>query len=62
MKIYNRWGELIFTSKNHEDRWDGKYKGVLVKPDSFAWVITYVPFYYPEEGLKRKEGAVTVVW
>ena len=62
LKIYNRWGELIFTSKNHEDRWDGKYKGVLVKPDSFAWVITYVPFYYPEEGLKRKEGAVTVVW
>ena len=62
LKIYNRWGELIFTSKNYEDRWDGKYKGILVKPDSFAWVITYVPFYYPEEGLKRKEGAVTVAW
>ena len=62
LKIYNRWGELIFTSKNAEDRWDGKYKGILVKPDSFAWVITYVPFYYPDEGLKRKEGAVTVAW
>jgi gliding motility-associated-like protein len=62
LKIFNRWGELIFTSKSPEDRWDGKYKGILVKPDSFAWVITYVPRYYPDEGLKRKEGAVTVAW
>jgi gliding motility-associated-like protein len=62
LKIFNRWGELIFTSRNPEDRWDGKYKGILVKPDSFAWVITYIPEYFPEQGLKRKEGAVVVVW
>ena len=62
LMIYNRWGELIFTAKNPNDRWDGKYKGVPVKPDSFAWVITYVPEYFPERGLLRKEGAVTVAW
>ncbi|MCU0471119.1 MAG: gliding motility-associated C-terminal domain-containing protein, partial [Arcicella sp.] len=62
LKIYNRWGELVFTSKNPEDRWDGRYKGVLVKPDSFAWVITYIPEYFPQDGTKRKEGAVTVAW
>lgn len=62
LKIYNRWGELIFTSKTPEDRWDGKYKGVLVKPDSFTWIITYTPEYFPEQGLQRKEGAVTVAW
>jgi gliding motility-associated-like protein len=62
LKIFNRWGELIFTSRSPEDRWDGKYKGILVKPDSFAWVITYIPEYFPEQGLKRKEGAVVVVW
>jgi gliding motility-associated-like protein len=62
LKIFNRWGELIFTSKNPEDRWDGKYKGILVKPDSFAWVITYVPEYFPDQGIQRKQGAVTVAW
>jgi gliding motility-associated-like protein len=62
LKIYNRWGELVFTAKNPDDRWDGRYKGVPVKPDSFAWVITYVPEFFPEEGLQRKEGAVTVAW
>jgi gliding motility-associated-like protein len=62
LKIYNRWGELIFTAKTPEDRWDGKYKGIPVKPDSFAWIITYVPEYFPERGLQSKEGAVTVAW
>ncbi|MEA5459592.1 gliding motility-associated C-terminal domain-containing protein [Arcicella sp. LKC2W] len=62
LKIFNRWGELIFTSKHPEDRWDGKYKGTLVKPDSFAWVITYVPEYFPEQGIQSKQGAVTVAW
>ena len=62
LKIYNRWGELIFTAKDPKDRWDGKYKGVAVKPDSFAWVITYVPEYFQNRGLQRKEGAVTVAW
>ena len=62
LMIYNRWGELIFTAKNPEDRWDGKYKGIPVKPDSFAWVITYVPEYFPERGMLRKQGAVTVAW
>jgi gliding motility-associated-like protein len=27
MKIFNRWGELIFTSNDQEKGWDGKYKG-----------------------------------
>ena len=62
LMIYNRWGELIFTAKTPEDRWDGKYKGVPVKPDSFAWVITYVPEYFPERGTVKKQGAVTVAW
>jgi gliding motility-associated-like protein len=62
LKIYNRWGELVFTAKNPDDRWDGRYKGVPVKPDSFAWVITYVPEFFPDQGLQRKEGAVTVAW
>jgi gliding motility-associated-like protein len=62
LAIYNRWGELIFTSKNPSDRWDGKYKGELVKPDSFAWQITYTAQYFPERGKITKEGAVTVAW
>lgn len=62
LKIYNRWGELLFTSKLPEDRWDGKYKGVLQKPDSFVWEITYTAEYFPERGKLKKQGAVTIAW
>lgn len=62
LKIYNRWGELVFVSTDKEVFWDGKYKGVLVKPDSFAWEITYKSEYFPERGTLKKQGAVTVAW
>jgi gliding motility-associated-like protein len=62
LKIYNRWGELVFVSTDKEVHWDGKYKGVLVKPDSFAWEITYKAEYFPDRGTLKKQGAVTVAW
>ncbi|MFN9501317.1 MAG: gliding motility-associated C-terminal domain-containing protein [Chryseotalea sp.] len=27
MKIFNRWGELLFTASNIDDEWDGTFKG-----------------------------------
>lgn len=65
LKIYNRWGELVFVSYDWEDEWDGKFKGVLAPPNSYAWEITYRP-EYPEPNvgtpLQVKRGAVTVAW
>jgi len=26
MQIFNRWGEIIFTSKDQKNGWDGKHK------------------------------------
>ncbi|SFQ11574.1 gliding motility-associated C-terminal domain-containing protein [Pseudarcicella hirudinis] len=62
LKIFNRWGEIMFTSTRPDDRWDGRYKGEVVKPDSFAWIINYKSEYYPERGVLTKRGAVTVAW
>lgn len=63
LKIYNRWGEMVFLSNDWDDRWDGKYKGVLSPPNSYVWEITYRP-EYPDAGseIKVKRGAVTVAW
>ena len=35
--IYNRWGELIFTTKNLSEGWDGNIKGEPAKPDVYVW-------------------------
>lgn len=35
--IYNRWGELIFTTKDLNDGWDGNINGDMAKPDVYVW-------------------------
>ncbi len=39
LNIYNRWGELIFVSKDINIGWDGYYKGKLCKQDVYVWKV-----------------------
>lgn len=36
--IYDRWGELVFTSNNVTDRWDGTYNGQPCPVGVYVWV------------------------
>ncbi len=40
MKIYNRWGELLFESKDITKCWDGTYKGQICQMDAYVFQIT----------------------
>ena len=37
--IFSRWGERVFTSNNVYKCWDGRYKGNLMEPGGFVYVI-----------------------
>jgi gliding motility-associated-like protein len=39
MKIYDRWGELLYDISNAERGWDGTYKGKPVKAGTYIWKI-----------------------
>lgn len=39
LNIFNRWGELIFISKDTNIGWDGYYKGELSKQDVYVWRV-----------------------
>jgi gliding motility-associated-like protein len=41
MRIYNRWGKLIFISNNPELGWDGTYNGTPCQIGVFALLIEY---------------------
>ena len=41
MKIFNRWGELIFKSNDINSGWDGTYRGKEAKEDVYVWEINY---------------------
>ncbi|MBX7095651.1 MAG: gliding motility-associated C-terminal domain-containing protein [Flavobacteriales bacterium] len=37
--IYDRWGELVFTSNSLNAGWDGTFKGQKVKNDVYVWKV-----------------------
>lgn len=37
LTIYNRWGELIFETKEPNIGWDGYYRDILCKQDVYVW-------------------------
>jgi gliding motility-associated-like protein len=41
LEIYNRWGELLFETRNPDEAWDGTYKGEYVQQDVYACFIHY---------------------
>ncbi|MBK7406767.1 MAG: gliding motility-associated C-terminal domain-containing protein [Saprospirales bacterium] len=38
MKVFDRWGELIFETQDLEDGWDGTYRGKTARPDMYMWI------------------------
>jgi gliding motility-associated-like protein len=40
-KVFNRWGEMVFQSRNWQDRWDGKIKGITQAAGVYVWFLSY---------------------
>ena len=61
--VYNRWGEVVFSTRDKTEFWDGKINGILAPPNSYAWIMSYRP-EYPDNSnsIKVAKGAVTVSW
>jgi gliding motility-associated-like protein len=60
MKVYNRWGEIIFESNDIFEGWDGTYgnNGKIVENGTYIWLVTFKTF----NGIEyQKRGQVTVI-
>lgn len=38
-KVFNRWGQMMFQTKEMGAGWDGKYKGVDQPSDTYTWIL-----------------------
>jgi gliding motility-associated-like protein len=38
MKIYNRWGELVFTSDDVNVGWDGSFRGNIMPEGTYVFI------------------------
>ena len=55
--IYNRYGELIFYTRDPFKRWDGYYKGKQ-NTGSYVWSAT---FNYKGQIKREEQGSVTII-
>ncbi|MBI9039733.1 MAG: gliding motility-associated C-terminal domain-containing protein, partial [Bacteroidales bacterium] len=39
MKIYNRWGQMIFETNDIEEGWDGTYKSEICQEGVYVWIV-----------------------
>lgn len=58
LKIFNRWGELVFSSTDQAIGWDGTYKGRPQEMDAYAYILE-VNFWDGKHFVKK--GNVTLV-
>lgn len=41
-RVYNRWGQLVFQSRNWRDKWDGTIKGQAQPAGVYVWMLRYI--------------------
>jgi len=41
MKIFDRWGEMLFETKDFNKGWDGTFKDRIVEQGIYVWIIKY---------------------
>ena len=59
VRIFDRWGAMVYTSTDENFKWDGYYKRVLLNPGTFVWTVEYRSVGLPD--IVRVSGDVTIV-
>jgi gliding motility-associated-like protein len=58
LKIYNRWGQLIFGSSDPLIGWDGRFKGNIQPMDAYAYIVN---LEFTDGTKASRSGSVTLL-
>lgn len=39
--VFNRWGQLVFRTKNWKQGWDGRFNGIEQPAGAYVWLLRY---------------------
>jgi gliding motility-associated-like protein len=59
INIFNRWGELLYSSNDVDFSWDGTYRNEIVRDGTYIWTIEYVDVHDIE--VKQMTGHINVI-
>ncbi len=57
-RVYNRYGQVIFESRNSYEGWDGTFQGKAQSSGTYVWTIAGIDFNGKQHS---KKGTVTLV-
>lgn len=60
-RVFNRWGETVFTSNDPGLQWNGRYKGLRCLPGVYTWELIYSGKEDGQTEHAVKHGMVTVL-
>ncbi len=55
--IFDRWGQVVFSSRDAADKWDGRYKGLDLPGGAYPWLIRYVN----KDGLSKMAKGIVIL-
>lgn len=58
LRIYNRWGQLVFESRDLNMGWDGKYKGADAPAEAYGYVLSAILL---NNKTFQKQGNITLI-
>jgi gliding motility-associated-like protein len=61
LKIFNRWGEVIFHTTDMNQKWDGTYRGTSYPPMSYPYVVSFKSKFFPDRPRASQRGAVLLI-
>lgn len=61
LKVYARWGALVFESNNPDEGWDGRIKGQDAPSDEYVWVVSYEAIRSGQQQRFTQRGGVTLL-
>ncbi len=60
--VFNRWGQVVFSTKDQNEKWDGTYNGEISQQGSYIWKTRY---QYRLSGIgsevHEESGTVTLI-
>ena len=56
--IFNRWGQMVFSTNKLEEGWDGKLNGVSQTPDVYVYKVRAKTF---KDQILFSEGYINLI-
>ena len=58
LKIFNRWGQLIFESDDQSHGWDGRFNGIDLEMDTYTYLLTGKTYFKQDI---RQKGNLSLI-